>query len=238
MGSVRGGAVRPTHQVAVLAVLLAALGFQSCRLRQEQQRVGQALLRADSLEAAGDSTRAVSSNALTALRQMTRDSLTAVERRVIQEKQRADALDRALGRERIAKVGLLATVDSLKVVASSIVDTTSPEGTRFLAFQIDTTPYRGTANVTLPPTTPPTMDLRLALDPIPLQLRLGCGDPVNGIRPATATALGPAWASLRLDSLSQSPDLCQSPALRPRRSSWPWVALGAALATGVRLLLP
>lgn len=222
------------RNVVIMAVLLAALGFQSCRLRQEQQRVGQALLRADSLEAAGDSTRAVAVKVQTLLG----DSIVGVERRVIQEKQRADALDRALGRERIAKVGLLAMIDSLIVVTSSVTDSTSPEGTRFLTFQIDTTPYHGEALVKVPPQPlTASLDLRLALDPIPLHLRLGCGPAANGIRPATATLLGPPWASLRLDSLSQSETLCQSPALRQKRSSWPWVALGAALATGFRLLL-
>ena len=224
----------PRRDLIILAVLLAALGFQSCRLRQEQQRVGEALLRVDSLEAVADTTRAVTVK----VQSLLGDSIRAVERRVVQERQRADALDRALGRERIARVGLSLKVDSLlaRVVASS---DTVQDGTRTIGFEVDTVSFRGSVTVRVPPSpAPPVMDLRLVVNPIPLQLRLGCGDPVNGIRPATATALGPAWAPLRLDSLSQSPDLCQSPALRQKRSSWPWVALGAALTMGVRLLLP
>ena len=224
----------PRRDLIILAVLLAALGFQSCRLRQEQQRVGEALLRVDSLEAVADTTRAVAVQ----VQSLLGDSIRGVERRVIQEKQRADALDRALGRERIARATVTATVDSLRTILMASGDTTGADSVRRIAFVVDTVPYTGTADVTIPPLAPATLDLRLRLAPIPLGLRLGCGTAVNGIRPATATAIGPSWATLSLDSLSQSPDLCASPALTKRPRIWPWMALGGAITLGIGLLLP
>lgn len=220
-------------QVIVVGVLLAALGVQSCRVRQAEQRAAEYALRADSVEAAADSTRVISTQALAVLG----DSLRGVERRVVQEQQRADGLDRALGRERIARAGLGVVVDSLRSVVLAIQDTISEAG-RHIVFHIDTVPFSGTAEVTVPPVATPTLDLRLAVAPIPLQLRLGCGDAVNGIRPATATAIGPTWATLTLDSLSQSPDLCRSPALTRMPPRWPWMALGATITLLAGFLLP
>lgn len=227
--------------------LLVVLGVQSFRLRAAERRIGAVLLRADSLEAANDTTRSIAERAQRVLG----DSLHGVERRAIQEKQRADALDRALGRERIARVGLEARVDSLRLITGAVIDTVV-DGARSITFEIDTIPYYGRAIVWVPPQTilaggdsmvsprpeRPTLDLRLSVTPIPLSLRLGCGEAVQGIRPATVTLYGPRWATLSLDSLSQSPDLCRSPALQPRGPRrLTWIGVGALVATGIRLLV-
>ena len=225
--------MKTAHWV-LIAVLLAGLGVQSCRLQQTERRAAGYALRADSLEAAGDTTRMVAAN----VQKMLGDSIIGVERRVIQERQRADALDRSLARERIARAVLVARIDSLRVVTASVTDSTGADSVRRVSFTVDTVPYSGIANVTLPPTAPATLDLWLAIAPIPVHLRLGCGPAVNGIRPATATAFGPAWATLSLDSLSQSPDLCRSPALTRSPRKWPWVALGGAIVAGLGFLLP
>lgn len=222
-------------RLAALA-LLVVLGVQSLRLRAAERRIGAVLLRADSLEAANDTTRSIAERAQRVLG----DSLHGVERRVVQEKQRADALDRALGRERIARANIMAVVDSLSVVAKADKDSyNSVDSTRTLVFAVDTVPYSGFANVELPPApATPTLDLRLSVAPVPLSLRLGCGSSVNGIRPATVALVGPRWAALSLDSLSQSPDLCRSPALQPPSHRLRWAGVGAVVALVVQFLLP
>ncbi|MBK8002393.1 MAG: hypothetical protein IPK12_00270 [Gemmatimonadetes bacterium] len=67
------------------------------------------------------------------------------------------------------------------------------------------------------------LSLRVGLDPARLELRIGCGAPSGGIRPATVTAVGPRWLSLELASVEQDPAVCQAPAgLRTKKKPLPW----------------
>lgn len=220
--------------VGVVALLVMALGWQSWQLARERSRVRDLVLRADSVEAAADTTRAVSARALKVLG----DSVQAVERRVVQERQAKDALDRALGRERIARAGVTVELDSLRAVVQAPVTSDPGDSVRSARFVVDEVAVTGTAVATLPrPPAAGSLDLRLAVRPIPLHLRLGCGPAVNGMRPATALLAGPTWAALTLDSLSQDPGLCRSPILEERVSRWKWAGVGGGIVLAILGLL-
>jgi hypothetical protein len=60
--------------------------------------------------------------------------------------------------------------------------------------------------------------LGVELDPIPIVPSLWCATPnVHGIRFAMIEVPAPEWASIQFDEVSQSPDLCASPALTNAR---------------------
>src|ERR1019366_4271595 len=68
-------------------------------------------------------------------------------------------------------------------------------------------PYTVHADVALPP--PPgagRMDVRVDLDTLALEMRIGCGPAgASGVRPASVTTVAPAWASVRPDRVGQAP---------------------------------
>lgn len=184
--------------VALCAALYGKYLHTAAQLRD-------ALLHTDSLQAAADTTRLVYA-----------DSLRLFERRAIQQEQRADDLDRDLGRERRARVALVAQVESLQTTA-----TTTPvyrADTATAAFDVTAPPYHAQVDVVIPPPpSPALLDLAVTLDPAPMEVRLGCGPSVNGLRPATVAVIPPPWLDVDLTQVEQDPDVCQSPILaRPR----------------------
>lgn len=225
----------------VVLVAVVFLSIQSWRLRSAQQAAAAAALRADSTAAAVDTSRQLARQALAVLG----DSLAGAERRVIQQRQRADQLDRALGRERIALAnatirirGLEATLASTGPVRDSTVGADS--SVRVADFTVRQPPFTVEATAALPPRPfPGSLRLGITLDPVPVQLRLGCGAAdAGGIRPASATLLGPPWAALELGRVEQSAELCRSPALaRKGPSRLKWAVIGAGLVETGRQLL-
>lgn len=145
------------------------------------------------------------------------DSLRMVERRSLQIVQRADALDRALDAERIEHAAMRTTVDSVRQIAfapsASLAD--SAGARRAAHFELRQPPYHIVADAELPmPPDSGTLAVRVALDPIPIDVRLECSRAdASGIRTASIAATAPRWAQLRLDHVEQSAELCASPAL-------------------------
>jgi hypothetical protein len=180
--------------VALCAALYGKYLHTAAQLRD-------ALLYTDSLQAAADTTRLVYA-----------DSVRLFERRAIQQDQRADALDRDLGRERRARVALVAQVESLQTTA-----TTTPTyraDTATANFIVTSPPYHAKVDVVVPPPpTPATLELAITLDPAPVEVRLGCGPASNGLRPATVLVAPPSWLDIDLTLVEQDPDVCQSPIL-------------------------
>lgn len=228
---------------AFVLVLLAVIGVDGWRLRRAQSAAGQLALKADTLAAHLDTSHAIAISRRDSIK-LLGDSISGAQRRVVQVAQKSDALDKALNLERIALNELTAQVRTLsvKVASSGAVVTDTATGTRSAHFVVDQSPYSGHADVSLPAHGAGTLDLTISLPPAPIALRIGCGSPVDGIRPATATATGPAWLTLSLGRVEQSPDLCHSPALQPADSrSWlkrltdragVSVGYGAALTAG------
>lgn len=219
--------------VLALLLLAGAVALQTRRLDRAEARAQLAAVARDSAEAASDSTRAVSARVQATLGA----ELAAVQRRAIQQRQRADSLDRALGLERRARVLVELRADSLLAVATAVVTADSADSVRRARFEVREVPYTATADVVLPrPPTKGRLSLRVGLDPAPLELRIGCGAPREGIRPATVTAVGPPWLSLALTSVEQDPAVCQAaPGLPTKKKPLPWRE-GLILLLGLRVL--
>jgi len=194
--------------VALTVMLGATVRIEQGRLGAEQARNAQIALAAVNAEAARDSTR-ILIGASRPLSQMMGDSVRVYRRRVVQVTQQRDALDKAIGNERVARYALTGTVDSLARIVTGARDTNRAE------FHLRQAPYTADARVTFPP--PPDsarMALRVALDPIQVDARVTCGDPdSSGIRSANVVASAPSWATITFGRVEQSPDLCRSPAL-------------------------
>jgi hypothetical protein len=200
------------------AVFWGAL--QARRATESERRAAASALRSDSLEAVADTTRMI----------VIRGMNKIFERRVVQERQRADSVDRLLRRERIARVGVEVRVRAMDTIISGHVQADAQDSIRSAQVgPVYQPPYTVAIHAALPrPPAEAVFRIAVALDSIPLHLRLGCGDArQDGIRQATASVEAPAWASIRLHTVSQSPDLCASPALqkKPKRR-WPWLVAG------------
>ena len=181
--------------------------------------------------AARDTTRDVAmENARVA--KLLGDSLRLVEKQVVQVVEKRDAIDRALGRERVARYEATAVVDSLERVVSaadSVVRDASRE-VRVARFDVRQEPYTIVADVALPP--PPDsakMRVKVAVDAIPIEARVTCAEIFEGSRVAAVSVRTPAWVNVRIGTVSQSPEVCAVPQHRSdfvRR-----LALAASLAS-------
>ena len=160
------------------------------------------------------------------------DSLRAAQRRAIQVEQRADRLDAALKLEKVARgrleasvVALRATIrsDTVYVARGVGVRRSIGDGVRNAVFDLRQAPYTVHADVSLP--APPArgrMEVSVELDTLTLEARVGCGAAgSDAVRPASVTVVGPAWASMRLERLEQSPGVCSASALRAQGGRWP-----------------
>lgn len=192
--------------VVGLGVALAVLVHQRNDARAEYAR---ASLDVSNARAAADTTRVVVVDSLTRV----------VERLAVQRVQTPDAVDRRVGRERVALDSLQAVVRALRAIAPSsgdvvTVTNTTGDTVRRGVFDVRDPPYTARAVVELPPRGRGSIDLSVTLDTIPLTIRPSCGPAdANGIRPAAVSVAAPAWVSVGLVRVEQSPDLCRSPAL-------------------------
>ena len=210
----------------VIGALLLALGFQSYQASNAAELAKRERARGDSLEAAVDTTRVVD------LRKIYGDSIRAVERRAIQSELARNAADAALGRVAAANATMAASIASLAARVGSTGGTTeTAEGDRKAAFDVRQPPYTAHADVSLPePPAPGTLDLTVQLDTARLSVRLQCGEPVRDFRPASVLVETPPWLRIRIDSVQQSPDICNPP--NPRHPWWNWANIRQRLAVG------
>lgn len=200
--------------LALLAAVLGALQQHAAAVRQG--------LRADSLEAVADTSR----------RLLTDSLVTVWGRRVVQAELRADSLDHRL---RLRPAVVTRTVVHLDTLTDTIIaPVVVHDSTRHADFRVRQVPYTLLAHAALPP---PPVEGRLAvtvtLDPLPLDLRVGCGPKVGPVRPATATASGPPWATLDLREVRADPDVCNAQPITVTGMPW-W---GAGLVGIMGLLV-
>ena len=206
---------------AVAAALVAAVcgaAVQTVRLNEAAMQGTRAALLADTLQAARDTTRTLHMDV-----GVLGDSLRVVERRAIQTAQKADALDQALGLERVAREQFTAQVSGLRAtVGADTVFVDRSDGERRAAFDLRQVPYRVHAEVALPPAPGRgSMDVRVTLDSLALELRVGCGAAnASGVRPASASVVAPAWATVRLDRVEQAPGVCAARVQHPGAGRW------------------
>lgn len=222
-----------TVRAGVIGALLALLVALPIAWNHEQGLNRMIGLERDGREAQADTTRR-----LALALHVLADGTQAVQRRVVQEQQRADALDRALGLERKARFGLGIQVAKLDTSGTAAQRAGDQPDVRYIDLDIKasrTQPFtlRGTI-VSYPLPQPAHWDLTLALEPIPLRARLGCGAPVrenNGVRPAQFTVEAPAWARVTIENATQDDAICNQ-----KKSSWAtdWKTL---TLTGLVLIL-
>jgi hypothetical protein len=208
-----------TMLLAGLALLLVAslaltVQVEEGRVKVAQRRAAVAALRSANGVAERDSSHQLHVGVLG-------DSLRAAERQVVQVAQTRDALDRALGRERIARYALTTRMDSLARTVSAVSVRDSLGDVRRAHFATRDAPYTVVADVTMPvPPDSARIALTVAIDSIPIGVRVGCAPPnADGIRTASIVATAPVWARVRLGRVEQSPELCASPARRVERSA-------------------
>lgn len=209
--------MRSRLTVAALLTLVAVTAVQTYRLDRTRERSAELALHDVNRTAAADTTHEVALEN-PAVAELLGDSVRLFAKKVVQVRQEKDVLTSALGTERIAKAGMAVTIDSLRHALAAATEEDSSTRMRRAAFDLRQAPYTIAAAVELPPA-PDTghMDLRIALDRIPVVARLSCAPPNgDGIRAASIDATTPAWASIDFTDVEQSPDLCRSPALEPR----------------------
>jgi hypothetical protein len=227
-----GLSLRSWATILSVALVVAVVRIEEGRLARARHHVSDLALQAANTRAEGDSTRRVDVVS-TRVGSLIGDSLRLVERLLVQRAQRQDGLDRALKRERLARYAMTVRAESLAAMAQGETEAESADtlsSIRRASFRIRQAPYTIAADVALPES-PDTgrMSMRVTLDPLHVEARVGCAQPdAHGIRQATVSATGPAWADIRFDRVEQSPALCASPALAAerRRSSWLPLVIG------------
>lgn len=204
--------------MGLVLALMVTVRVEEGRVQSARGKAAELALQAANVKAERDSTRDV---ALTRQKvaELLGDSLRVAERLVVQGAQRADALDGALGRERNARYQVVAAVDSLSALVANAPASDSAD-VRRARFDVRQAPYTIAADVAIPASPESArMAIDVALDSIPMDLRVGCSAADrDGIRAATVDAVTPKWATVRFARLEQSPELCASPALTASRS--------------------
>lgn len=231
-----GMSLRSWVAIVSMALMVVVIRIEEGRVARVRQRMGEYALQAANARAEHDSTRRVDGLNAGVVR-LLGDSLRLVERLVAQRAQRGDELDRALRRERIARYAMTMRAESLAAVAHGVTkaepaDTSS--SVRRASFRIRHSPYTIAGEVALP-TAPNTgtVSVHVALDPLHVEARVSCAPPDgSGIRAASVSATGPAWADIRFDRVEQSAELCASPALPVERPKHRWLG-GVPLVIGV-----
>jgi hypothetical protein len=173
-------------------------------------------LRADSLMAAGDTLR--------------HDGQTWLLRAMQLERER-DSLDRALKHEPAAQVVTVVRVDSFVVVDSVPVAADPGDSVRSASWERRSAPWTASVTASLPRAPGlARLGLSVALDSIPLDVRIGCGPKTGGIRSAEVAVTGPTWARVGLSQVSVTPDACNpKSSFLPAKSVPTWFAGLAAL---------
>lgn len=167
------------------------------------------------------------------------DSLAGVTKLALQQTQKSDALDKALGESRKVLVSMTLTIDSLRAVhvvsvAPVSIDTSNGQNIRRAMFHVERPIFTADLAVSLPAAGAGILDsLSVNVKPVKVGLRIGCQDKnANGIRPARVTAVGNKQVSIFIDHAEQDADVCQDHA--GQRTSWLGVFL-PSFAAGVGL---
>lgn len=197
--------MKPLH--LLVAILVLALGLQTCRLRDSQGSARDNWFRADSFAAVADSTRRISERA----ERLLGIAVQGYERRIVQEEQKRDALDKALKRERAANAVLTLRIKGVDTIFAANV--TEVDSVRIGVFGLRQAPFTVKGSVRLPPPPRPgDVNLQIEVDPLRMNIRLGCHPKDNqGFRRASVFVSLPAWAQAGIDTVSQSREVCNPP---------------------------
>ncbi len=227
--SVFGGIPLAIKIVAVVTLGLAGyVGVQMYKIKKLERELVAETLRANNELARADST--------VKLLRSQKDSTDAWSKLAVQEKIRADDLDKRLKRETRAKADLQIRVDSLVEVIQGLPTTEDTLGTRTGVFPPTySEPFTTSAKVVLPkPPARGSLELTIVMDPLNIGVRQQCLPPDGrGVRQASVVVTGPSWADVRLGALVQDPEVCM-PQLTKKTSSK--FKLGAVFGAAAVLL--
>lgn len=207
-------------KLAVIAVLVLAMGGLYMKLEATERELGKERLAHENAVARADSTTEE-------LQEL--DSRYRFFRRLSQQyKIERDSIDRKLDQESQARAQLAVQVRELRA-DSAIADTAYIEGdTRVAEFSRRLEHGLLTTKVRVPPApAPPELrDIRFQLDPIMLEARIACIQKDN-VRAASLTVRTPNWATVRVDSVVTEPRVCNPDLLNGNGSQTMWVGTTA-----------
>jgi hypothetical protein len=222
------------HVIGIMVTLLLATTLIFALLwRHERAAHFNASLRADSALAVADTSKRITD---ARVRKVLGDSTAAWQRRVVQEKQVADSLDKVLGTTRRSLTDIGVTIDRGTGKANSPVRVVyvpvrtpvgaPPESSDVRSAHFDTKAgvFGIVADVSLPaPPESGTMAATVTAPSIPLSLRLNCGPLTDGVARADAIVTGPAWATIGVQHVEAEPAIC-NPTMRLSKREYPlWV---------------
>ncbi|MDB4914708.1 MAG: hypothetical protein JWM95_2352 [Gemmatimonadetes bacterium] len=132
------------------------------------------------------------------------DSVRAFGRRVVQQVPARNNLDSALDHSSVATYQLGATVRQLDAVIAELEAEKQQSGER--PFRLRQEPFTVDAVVSQPPGGDSmSLAIHIALDTIPLGLRVQCSGVKDGILEASIVLKAPPWASVRIGAVEQDP---------------------------------
>lgn len=146
------------------------------------------------------------------------DSLAAVARLAEQVPVLRTALDRATAQIPRITADFQAQLDTLRArVASQAPVTRDSADVRRAQFRVRQIPFTVDVEAALPPPPAPGLaQVRVAVDPVHVQGRLGCSEAAHhGVRAASLTLITPTWLHATIDSVHQDPAVCGSLAPPP-----------------------
>lgn len=212
-----------------IAILwIAVLTYQRNHARTQARSNALAV---DSAVAA--SSRTVERSTESRVRKILGDSLRLFERRTVQAEMRADATDKALGTMAVAIHDIVNTINTSHTQTTANVADSAD--VRRSVFQVRDEPYTATATVALPrPPLKGSLDLKIVTDSIKLGVRLSCGEPVRGIKPASIVVTTPQWMHAEIQGGQQSPELC-NPVVQHGKSKGvsKWWVFGGTVVGGL-----
>lgn len=202
-----------THKilaVTALALLISTTAFAAL-WRHEQGQKKIASLRADSAVAAADTTKQLFD---TRLKHDLADSAQIFQRRVVQADvtrldQFAKDLKKVYGQVQTLQGDITASIRQGYLTGTGLADSTG----RVARFDIYQQPFKLLATARLPVHQEPTLNATITVDPAHLGVRLTCGASLQGIRQANVYLTGPPWITLKADTITQDPSICNSKAM-------------------------
>jgi hypothetical protein len=220
----------------IVAVLAIELVVSRVELAHNRATSASNALRADSLAAALDTTRAIALS-LKSRNAILGDSLQALERRAVQVAAvDRDALDKATGRTSVVRTGITVTPGTVKTEALG-ASTVSADSVRMAVFHVDSSAAVGSTRFVAdvvtripPPPALASLSLSLKLEPIHLEPRIQCGAPdAGGVRPASLAVLAPVGVTTTLEPLTIDVHACNPDFGRPTGIRVPLGTVGLLL---------
>lgn len=219
---------RASLVVLSLSAIASGVAWGLHRIETAERARIRAELALDSLEAVRDTTRL-------RLVETLEGEVRVFERRAVQAEDSIDAVSEALGQTVRARTRAEVRVRELETQVIGIIDREAPtfEGGDSIPgadFEIRRPPYTVWARALF--ADPPLLRFTVALDPIPLVLRIGCSDRFTGeVRQAQVGIQSPEWADVRIAAARQSPEVCNPRAPLLDSSSF-WDSTPGHIAAG------